>query len=494
VTWALRLGLTRSDLGPLALGVALTLFAAASTAYLGDALPLLLLVGLGLFVAVTVAFVATPHIAIAATIPILAVLPAIKVLVLPWIGPLKDMIAFAAIAAAAVIVVQAARGGRRIPGDVWLLVLFGFLFALYVINVGGGLDRDLAWAHGVRLVSEPLLLLLAGLVLPSPRRTFRWAMASLIATASAVAAIGIFQQLVGGSRLVELGYLWDVHVRTIGGVLRSFGTLDDPFGYAAFLLFGLCAVVMWMRPGRLAYAAGTLLAVGLALSAVRSAIVILVGLVALWLARHRRWATAFFLLVLVVSATIVFVISEQADEQRAVQGGPSTYLTVNGRTEAWRIVFENPWQAPFGKGVGEVGTAAERATFDVTRDAEEAERTNTVIVDSGYFATVADVGLVGLVVLLLLVSRVATLAKRACERGGKAGWVALSFLLVLLLDAVTRESFTGFPTAFLGLLITGVAVAAAREEADAAEAAGVREMRGREAASPRGRRRFSGSP
>jgi O-antigen ligase/polysaccharide polymerase Wzy-like membrane protein len=485
VTWALRLGLTRADLVPLALGSAVTLLVAASTAFFGDLLPVVLLVGLALFVAVVAAFVAIPHVALAATIPIFATLPAVKVLLFPWIGPLKDVIALAAIAAAGIVVVQASRRGRQIPGDVWLVVLFVFLFALYVLNIGGGLERDFAWVHGIRLVSEPLLLLLAGLVLRNPRRTFHWAMGSLVATASAVAGIGILQQLVGGTRLVELGYVWDLHVRTIGGHLRSFGTLDDPFGYAAFLLFGLCAVLMWMRRGRLAYAAGTLLAAGLALSAVRSAIVVFVGLLALWLARHRRWATAFFLLVLVVSATVVFVLSEQADEQRTVQGGPSTYLTVNGRTEAWRIVFENPWQAPFGKGVAEVGTAAERATFDVTRDPEEAERTNTVIVDSGYFATVADVGVVGLAVLLLFVWRVATLAKRACERGGEAGWVALSFVLVLLLDAVTRESFTGFPTAFLGLLITGVAVAAAREQADATEAAEHRETGGRPRRSPR---------
>ena len=34
----------------------------------------------------------------------------------------------------------------------------------------------------------------------------------------------------------------------------------------------------------------------------------------------------------------------------------------------------------------------------------------------------------------------------------------------MLLDAVTRASFTGFPTAFLGLLLVGIALAAADED------------------------------
>jgi hypothetical protein len=44
--------------------------------------------------------------------------------------------------------------------------------------------------------------------------------------------------------------------------------------------------------------------------------------------------------------------------------------------------------------------------------------------------------------------------------------VALAFLAALLLDALTRASFTGFPTAFLGLLLIGIALAAAREEGE----------------------------
>jgi hypothetical protein len=54
------------------------------------------------------------------------------------------------------------------------------------------------------------------------------------------------------------------------------------------------------------------------------------------------------------------------------------------------------------------------------------------------------------------------LGARAARRDQAAGWVALAMLASMMLDALTRASFTGFPTAFLGLLILGVALAAAQ--------------------------------
>jgi len=47
--------------------------------------------------------------------------------------------------------------------------------------------------------------------------------------------------------------------------------------------------------------------------------------------------------------------------------------------------------------------------------------------------------------------------------------LAVGFLVVILLDAVTRDSFTGFPTAFLGMLLIGITLAAAHEIEEAAE-------------------------
>jgi O-antigen ligase/polysaccharide polymerase Wzy-like membrane protein len=435
---------------------------------LGEPLSLAILVSFGVFFLVIVAFMSVPHISVAAMIPIFILLPMLKVLFVPWLGPLKDIIGLAAICAGAALVVQRANSNQKALADFWVTIMVGFLMALYIVNLGGGLQRDLAWAHGVRLFSEPLFLLLVGLTLGDARRTFRWMMASLIASACFVALVGIAQQALGDVRLVQMGYEYNTYVRFIGGHLRSFGSLDDPFGYAAFLLFGLAAVFIWMRRGILAYLAGTIISIGLVFSYVRSAAVIGVALIALVLARHGRYVIAGFLTVTVIVSGMLLVASEQAIQKRTLRGGKSAYVTINGRTKAWKVVFEDPWDLPLGRGVGQVGTAAERATYTISRGSQPCtRRACNEEVDSGYFATIADIGLVGLVGLLLLNGRLAVLARRAAVRGSPAGWTALSFLAILMLDAITRESFSAFPTAFLGLLFVGIAVRASAEETEA---------------------------
>jgi len=71
----------------------------------------------------------------------------------------------------------------------------------------------------------------------------------------------------------------------------------------------------------------------------------------------------------------------------------------------------------------------------------------------------ADIGFVGLAILLSLFGRLGLLAWRAAGRGFSSGWIALGVLTVVLLDALTRESLTGFPTAYIGMLLLGLACA-----------------------------------
>ncbi len=151
----------------------------------------------------------------------------------------------------------------------------------------------------------------------------------------------------------------------------------------------------------------------------------------------------------------------QATETRTVQTAPSVFLSINGRTGVWKTVLGKRSDWLFGRGVGDVGTAAERATFGVYRTRSSADALQGTAVDSGYLAAVADVGLVGLALLLGLLVRLGYLCAAAARRGSEAGWVGAALLVVMVLDAVTRSSFVGFPTAFLGMLLVGVAIAAA---------------------------------
>lgn len=457
------LALTRADLPLLAGGAFITLGAAAASMRVGGIFSVGALMAVALFFAFVAGFMAFPHLTIALMIPTFALIPAIKVLAVPWIGPLKDLMTIAAITAAAALVIQRAGEGAKQRGDAAAAALVCFLVGLYFLNLGGRLEHDLAWSQGVRLISEPMLLLLVGLVLPQARRTLRWAMASLVATGVFVALTGIAQQVLGEERLVDLGYSYTLQVRSIDGRLRSFGTMDESFAYAGFLLLALAAVLFWRRRGILVGIAGTVIAVGLACAQVRTSVVIAIALLGLWLACSQRPTVAAFFIVAAVSAAAATLIwSSSGTETRTVRAGPSLFLTINGRTEGWKIVLDDPRTWAVGKGVGEIGVAAERATYSVSR--RERKKNQASAVDSGYFALIADVGCIGLIVFLALATRLFNLARRATRGRSNAGWLALGFLMVLLLDAVTRDSFTGFPAAFLGMLLVGLSLAAAEEE------------------------------
>jgi len=457
------LALTRADLPLLAGGAFITLGAAAASMRIGGIFSVGALMAVALFFAFVAGFMAFPHLTIALMIPTFALIPAIKVLAVPWIGPLKDLMTIAAITAAAALVIQRAGEGAKQRGDATAAALVCFLVGLYFFNLGGRLEHDLAWSQGVRLISEPMLLLLVGLVLPQARRTLRWAMASLVATGVFVALTGIAQQVLGEERLVDLGYSYTLQVRSIDGRLRSFGTMDESFAYAGFLLLALAAVLFWRRRGILVGIAGTVIAVGLACAQVRTSVVIAIALLGLWLACSQRPTVAAFFIVAAVSAAAATLIwSSSGTETRTVRAGPSLFLTINGRTEGWKIVLDDPRTWAVGKGVGEIGVAAERATYSVSR--RERKKNQASAVDSGYFALIADVGCIGLIVFLALATRLFNLARRATRGRSNAGWLALGFLMVLLLDAVTRDSFTGFPAAFLGMLLVGLSLAAAEEE------------------------------
>ena len=87
------------------------------------------------------------------------------------------------------------------------------------------------------------------------------------------------------------------------------------------------------------------------------------------------------------------------------------------------------------------------------------------IVDSAYLAVATDIGFLGLAIFLALLGRLVLLSWRFASAGASEGWVALGLLTVMLFDALTRESLTGFPTAYVGMLLVGLALASAAARA-----------------------------
>jgi hypothetical protein len=218
-----------------------------------------------------------------------------------------------------------------------------------------------------------------------------------------------------------------------------------------------------MRSGPLKAACISLMAIGVTLSYVRSAILVSVALIAIWLLRSGRAVLGFVVLAASLAAAFAFLVAVSgANQTQSVQAGPNTYITLNGRTSVWGTVFSMPTKIPFGLGVGKVGTAAQRAQSGVVFDPNKATQ-GARAVDSGYFATIADVGMVGFLVLLALMTRLVVLGYAATRRFETAGWLVLGWMTVMLIDAVTRASFTGFPTAFLGMLLVGLGIAASAQ-------------------------------
>ena len=469
---------TAQDAAVALVAAAATVFASLMAVRAGAQLSVGALLAIALFAAAVGGFVSHPHVTVAFTVVIFALIPALKVFVSPEIGALKDLLVVAgAIAAILLYVFERERAPDRTVG-----VLVFMLLGLYVLNVRG--EHDFAWLQGIRLVGEPLILLLVGMTLRDPRRTARWALGALVLTCCLVAAYGLYQQVVGKYTLVEWGYSFESQVRSLeGGQFRSFGTLDDPFAYAALLCFGLAALTFWFRRGFRVWAASALITVGLALSFVRTSGLILVFFGGLLL---RRWglnvsaALVVAASLLAGAAILVNASGSQSQVYPVIAGDPTSgtggstaNVILNGRISAWQAaVGDNPVDWALGRGVGEVGTAAARATYTLAPSTDTPQDTTVQAVDSGYLATLADVGVFGLALLLLLFWRLITLGWSAASEGSGYGWVALALLAALLLDAVTRASFTGFPTAFLGLLLIGLCLSAAEDDRGAPATAG----------------------
>jgi O-antigen ligase len=459
---ALRHAIERGELVALVMGVGATFAVTLATVRTGTTVGIGFVFVVGVFALLVAGWVFAPHVVAAISIPLFVSVPVVKLFVTTWIGPVKDVITLAAAVAILCSIVRRESRRGSPPVDRTLIVLVLAFVSLYVVNLGGDLSGEHhgnAWLQGIRLTAEPLILLAAGLTFIHPRRTLNVAVGMLIATGVVVALYGIYQQYLGGGGLVGLGYTYN-QIRTLGGRVRSFGTLDDSFLYATFVLLAISAALFWMRRGALKTVCLSVMAIGVAVSYVRSALVISVALVALWLLSTKRVAAGLLLLGASVAAALALLFAVAgANETRSVQTGPNTYLTLNGRTTVWATVFNKPARIPFGLGVGKVGTAADRARSGVTGDPRQAKKRSTAV-DSGYFATVADVGVVGLIVLIAVFSRMIVLGIAATRRGSSTGWLVLGWLTVLLIDAITRASFQGFPTAFLGMLLVGAGIAA----------------------------------
>jgi hypothetical protein len=428
------------------------------------------------FTAAAIGFRRAPHVMSVVVVCGFAVQPTLVFFVSSDFGPAKDVIVLAGMLSLLMSAVFGLRAERR-RYDAWLVGAIVVLLGMYLVNPAGG--HSAQWSDGARLVIEAFGLFLVGYLGPEPERTWRWAVMALLGVALLNAGLGLAQQGIGVQRLVhEFGYQFGEQVRTTsGGRFRSFGTLEDPFNYAALLALALVCVALDVRHRRLAIGIAALLAVGIAVSFVRTEVVLLAVIAAIVLVRLRRVESAVALLLATGVAAIglltLLPLPSASPTSRA-----SVLGTLNGRTTGWSELLSDAGDLVAGRGVGAVGSGLARSAtagvyqpghFQAGRAPAAASTEELRSVDSSYLATLADVGCAGLALLLVILGRMLVLMRLARPGPSGAMWVSLGLWLVIALDATTRSSITAFPYGFIALYLLGLSLA--RREGELGRAA-----------------------
>lgn len=446
----------RADVFVAASGLVFTLLAVLTVGQNGAEETLAALLGLMVFGAFIAGFAFKPHVFVPLAIVYFASLSLLEVFSGAQLGASKDLITIAAGIATVGLLLR--RGSSRL--DAGAMLLLGLVFALYVVNLGGAISGETGhgapWFHGVRLFAEPLVLFIFGTSVRSPHKTLAWSVWALVGVCVANALYGLLQQALGLGGLFSLGYQYGVEVRQIAGHIRSFGTVGEPFSYAGLLLLGICALLLWYRSSLLVWIGLGLVTLGLLVSYVRTAALIGVALLGVAAAQRGRGRYAVPLtLAAIAGAVAVFASASQDHATRSVQLNSTTYLTLNNRTNIWKYTLNSSADWLVGRGVGATGTASQRASRSLV-GREVSKKRGGSVVDSSYFVVIADIGLIGLAMLLALFGKVFLKARAAARLGERSGWLAIGLLTVTVLDALTRESFTGFPTAYISMLLIGV--------------------------------------
>ncbi len=294
-----------------------------------------------------------------------ALQPALKFYLSDAFGPAKDAAVVVAVAALLASLLRrrwgldVATGPRRSVDRALVLGVLAFI-TLYVINPAG--DHGTGWATGARLVVEAFALFLVGYLGTTPARTWRWVVTAALVVAVIETLAGIAEQYIGVTRLVQdLGYTYGEQVRQIsGGALRSFGTLDEPFSYAALVLLGFIVALHAPLPRALRIPLSLFIAAGVVVSFDRTDIVLLVLAAALWLVRRGLHRPAVGVLVATVLLAAAYVTTNQLEPAAQGTSAASTVLSLNGRFAEWGTVLADPGNLLGGAGVGVTGAGAVR--------------------------------------------------------------------------------------------------------------------------------------
>ena len=311
--------------------------------------------------------------------------------IVPYPSGWKEALVLVTLAATFVAPPEArAAPGRRLPS--WAIAVAA-LFALGAVSaLGVGAEQGFL---GIRVIFFYVLIAVAVWRCPLGARERDQLVTILMVLGVVTAAYGIAQQVIGETRLVDLGYSFERSVRTAGGYLRSFSTFFTNFPFALFLMLVLLigipsALVDTKRlRNRLFLFAIPVIVGGLVASITRAAwIGLAVGLVYIGVTRYRRvlvvlaHGAVWLALALIVAGGIsgVFLSGESLQE----------------RFDIWGTNVSEIAEHPFGQGIGSTGSAADKLTE------QTGKKKDVLQPDNYYFKTTLELGVLGLWLLLIL--------------------------------------------------------------------------------------------
>jgi putative inorganic carbon (HCO3(-)) transporter len=312
--------------------------------------------------------------------------------IVPYPSGWKEALVLVTLAATFVAPPEArAAPGRRLPS--WAIAVAA-LFALGVASaVGVGAEQGLL---GLRVIFFYVLIALAVWRCPLGERERDQLVTILMVLGVVTAAVGIAQQVIGETRLVDLGYSFERSVRTAGGYLRSFSTFFTNFPFALFLMLVLLigipsALVDTKRlRNRLFLFVIPVIVGGLVASITRAAwIGLAVGLVYIGVTRFRS--------LLVVLAHGVVWIALALIVAGGITGVFLSGESLQDRFDIWGTNVSEIAEHPVGQGIGSTGSAADKLTEQSGKSTKEVLQP-----DNYYFKTTLELGVLGLWLLLLL--------------------------------------------------------------------------------------------
>jgi putative inorganic carbon (hco3(-)) transporter len=355
--------------------------------------------------------------------------------VIPFPAGWKEALVLVTLAATFVAPPEA-RGaaGRRLPSWAYVVGAFAVLGALSAIAVGG--EQGLV---GLKIGFFYVLVALAIWRCPLNGSERDALVTILMVVGFVTAVVGIGQQVVGETRLVDWGYSYELSVRTAGGFLRSFSTFSTNFPFALYLmlvlLIGVPSALVDLRRVRnqLFLLSVPVLIAGLVASLTRAAwIGLAVGLVYIGATRFRLVLTvlghgvAWLVIALLFTTTYggVFLSGE----------------SLQGRFDVWSENVSQVVEHPLGEGIGSTGEASAKLT-------ELTDKSSADILepDNYYFKAALELGVLGLwVVLLLFVTAFSATSSAARRLRGYDGALATGVAASVLAAATVSLAATYF--------------------------------------------------